>query len=180
MLFSPSAQQALRALIYLASQTGRGPVLVREISKAENIPRPFLAKLLHSLRNKGFVKSTKGPGGGYALARPPQRIRVHEIVETFDGPMNLNTTCILGLDECCDGMGCALHAQWKLFREKFAETIASLTLSEVATTLVTKRGGTGATGGSTRRGVATRTGAGAKRAAARKRPTRKTARARHR
>ena len=140
MLFSPSAQQALRALIFLARREDAAPVLVRDIAEAEQIPRPFLSKLLHSLRNRGIVKSTKGPGGGYALAVGSDQVRVSDIVETFDGNVDLSKTCVLGLDECTDASACALHEQWKIFRERFAGTIASLTLSEVAATLERKRG----------------------------------------
>ncbi|UCE02957.1 MAG: Rrf2 family transcriptional regulator [Candidatus Latescibacterota bacterium] len=141
VLFSPSAQQALRALIFLARRADAAPVLVRDIADAEQIPRPFLSKLLHSLRNRGIVKSTKGPGGGYALALPSDRVRVSDIVETFDGSVDLSKTCVLGLDECADASACALHEQWKLFRERYAGTIASLTLREVATTIERKRRG---------------------------------------
>lgn len=150
MLFSPSAQQALRALIFLAGRADSTPVLVREIADAERIPRPFLSKLLHTLRNRGIVKSTKGPGGGYALARAPEKVRVCDIVETFDGSLDLSKTCVLGLDECSDASACALHEQWKVFRERYTQTIASLTLREVSMTLASKRaGGTGrARGGS--------------------------------
>jgi DNA-binding IscR family transcriptional regulator len=68
-------------------------------------------------------------------------VRVSDIVETFDGSVDLSKTCVLGLDECSDSSACALHEQWKVFRERYAGTIVSLTLREVATTIERKRGG---------------------------------------
>ena len=52
----------MRALIYLAHKNSPRPVLVREIAEAAEVPRQSLAKILHGLRNKGLVRSTKGPG----------------------------------------------------------------------------------------------------------------------
>lgn len=140
MFFSPSAQQALRALIYLARQSSDEPVLVRDIAAAEGIPHPFLSKLLLTLRNRGIVRSTRGPGGGYTLARLPEGIVVSDVVETFDGTRSLGKACILGLDECGEVNPCALHERWKVFRDEFQDKISSMTLQDVSQTLAGKRG----------------------------------------
>ncbi len=139
MFFSPSSQQALRALIHLARHEPGQPVLARDIAAAETIPHPFLSKLMHSLRKRGLVRAIRGPGGGYTLARPAEEIVLTEIVETFDGTRNLASACILGLDECGENNPCALHERWTAFREIFAERISSMTLYDVAHTLVRKR-----------------------------------------
>lgn len=139
MILSPTCKQALRALIFLATEEGHGPIQIREISQAEGIPHPFLAKILHSLRNRGLVRSTKGPGGGYQLAKPAVEIKVEDVIHAIDGSIDLNSVCILGLDSCTDETPCALHEQWKAFRQLFASTIGSLSLKEAATTLTAKR-----------------------------------------
>lgn len=139
MFFSPSSQQALRALIYMARNEDASPILMRDIAAAEGIPQPFLAKLMHNLRNRGLVRSTRGPGGGYTLARAPRDIVLTDVVETFDGPRHLGNACILGLDECGETNPCALHERWKVFREEFQRKISSMTLHDVAKTLGDKR-----------------------------------------
>jgi Rrf2 family protein len=139
MLHSPTCQHALRALIYLASKNTTKPVLVREIAEAAQVPRQSLAKILHGLRNKGLVKSTKGPGGGYQLARPGGEMRVSEVIEAVDGPIDLARSCILGLDECHDDARCALHEYWKLFREQYFSTVSLMTLESAAASLEEKR-----------------------------------------
>jgi Rrf2 family protein len=139
MIHSPTCQHALRALIYLAEKDAPGPVLVREIADAAGVPRQSLAKILHGLRNKGLVRSTKGPGGGYQLARPGQNLRLMEVIEALDGRVELDQSCILGLDVCTDTASCALHDVWKLFRENYIATITTMTLRDAADALRRKR-----------------------------------------
>lgn len=141
MIHSPTCEHALRALIFMASQPANGPILVRDIADASEVPRQSLAKILHGLRNKGLVKSTKGPGGGYELLRPGNRISLMEVIEAIDGPVNLSSVCILGLDSCNDESSCALHEYWKRFREQYLSTLATMSLAEAAQELERKRTG---------------------------------------
>jgi Rrf2 family iron-sulfur cluster assembly transcriptional regulator len=139
MLHSPTCQHALRALIYLASKSPDKPVLVNEIADAAKVPRHSLAKILHGLRNKGLVKSTKGPGGGYKLARPGSETTIVEVVEAVDGPLRLAKSCVLGLEECNGDEPCALHDYWKMFRGQYYSTISALTLEAAAASLDPKQ-----------------------------------------
>ncbi len=139
MIHSPTCQHALRALIYLASKNTTKPVLVREIAEAAKVPKQSLAKILYGLRKKGLVKSTKGPGGGYQLARPGGRMTILEVIEAVDGPVDYSRDCILGLDRCDDEAGCALHEYWKLFRGQYYSTIFQMTLETAAASLDHKR-----------------------------------------
>ena len=138
MIHSPTCQHALRALIYLAEKNAPGPVLVREIADAAGGPRQSLAKILHGLRNQGLVRSTKGPGGGYQLARPGDAMTVVEVIEAIDGRIELDQACILGLDRCTDTASCALHDVWKMFRDNYNQTITHMTLRDAADALKRK------------------------------------------
>jgi len=139
MIHSPTCQHALRALIYLAEKDAPGPVLVREIADAAGVPRQSLAKILHALRNQGLVRSTKGPGGGYRLARSGDIMRIVEVIEAVDGHIELDKSCVLGLDRCTDHASCALHDVWKVFRENYYTTISNMTLRDAANALKRKR-----------------------------------------
>lgn len=138
MIYSTTTQYALRALIHLALVNGSSPVLARDIASAENVPKQFLSKILHTLRNRGLVESTKGPGGGFRLARTRQSIRVSEVMDAIDGPVHFDRTCILGLEECSDTASCALHDAWKRFREEYVKSLTSLTLEDLVQTLERK------------------------------------------
>jgi Rrf2 family protein len=116
-------------------------VLVRTIAEAADVPRQSLSKILHGLRKSGFLKSTRGPGGGYELARPAAEMRLIEFIEAVDGPLNMNGRCVLGLDECDDDKHCALHDFWKVFRETYVTTISSMTLDDAVQVVEQKKNG---------------------------------------
>ncbi len=116
MLFSASTEYAIRAMTYLAHHSDQGPVGALEISEAEGIPQKFLSKIMHLLTTRGLVRSVRGPGGGFVLARPSPQIKLGEIARVFDNTAQWDHACILGLDRCDADHPCALHEQWKKFK----------------------------------------------------------------
>jgi len=132
MLFSPPTRHALRALTYIARRRGSRPVLSREIATAESIPPAFLSKILRRLCAEGLLRSTMGPGGGYALARPARDIQVGDVIAMFDDLNKLRARCILRPEPCDEQEGCVLHRRWKRLLEGFTAGIASVTLEEIA------------------------------------------------
>ena len=84
---SKRTQYSLRALYALARNHGRGPTLITQLSKDELIPKKFLEQILLALKNLGLVASKKGKGGGYMLARTPDKIIVGDIIRALDGPL---------------------------------------------------------------------------------------------
>lgn len=131
-MFSPSAQHAMRALLYLARRADPHPVRSREIAASEAIPAAYLSKILRQLSRGGLLRSTMGPGGGYMLARPAEKIRVREILSAVDELPHLQTNCVLGRGNCSDRDHCALHDQWKNIVSAMTQGIGSLTLEEIA------------------------------------------------
>ncbi len=131
MIYSPSFEYALRALIYLAGKKNSHPVQVKEIAQVEEIPKYFLAKILNYLDHKDLVESVKGPGGGFKLSRPANKIRVGELIEVFEGLDHLDKICILGVDGCQEPKSCALHKEWKQFRQALRKKVQSLTIQDL-------------------------------------------------
>ncbi|NOY88527.1 MAG: Rrf2 family transcriptional regulator [FCB group bacterium] len=131
MIFSPTAQYAMRAMIYLARQSNGKPVRVVQIAQAEGIPKQFLSKILHILRQKGLVKAVRGPGGGFLLADRYERITINRIVKAIDSDYSLEDKCILGLPECLNTNSCVLHRPWKKIRKLFEITIGNKTLKQI-------------------------------------------------
>jgi Rrf2 family protein len=131
MLFSRSTEYAIRAMTFLAAQ-GPGKLAgAREISEAENIPMPFLWKILQMLTKRKLVRSFKGIRGGYELARPADGVRLNEIVSATDGT-DFRESCVLGLPECDKGNPCPLHDQWKQIRAGMAEMLDQTSLADLA------------------------------------------------
>jgi Rrf2 family protein len=78
---------ALQALAHLAAAGGGRPVAAPAIARARGIPAQFLRKVLQALASAHLLRSHKGPGGGYLLARPAEGITLLEVVEAVDGPL---------------------------------------------------------------------------------------------
>jgi Rrf2 family protein len=131
MLFSRSAEYAIRAMIFLAAREPGKLAGAREISQAENIPMPFLWKILHMLAKRRLVRSFKGIRGGYELALPADRISIGAIVNVSDGN-EFRETCVLGLPECDQRHPCPLHDQWKGIRARVTEMLDETSLADLA------------------------------------------------
>ena len=116
MIYSRSCEYALRALTHLAMLDDQRMATVKEISEREHLPKQFLAKLLQTMARAGIVASVKGPGGGFALARPMDEITLFDVVNCIDGNVDFER-CAVGLVECSDTEPCPLHDQWKVLRE---------------------------------------------------------------
>src|SRR3990167_5310089 len=74
MKFSTRTLYGLKAILVLASRHGEGSMVVSQIAKKEGISVPYLEQILNALKKKGFVKSVRGPQGGYVLSRKPSEI----------------------------------------------------------------------------------------------------------
>lgn len=66
---------------------GNRPVQVKEIARRQKIPEEYLGQIMVLLKRANLVHGTRGPGGGYLLARPPETIKVSEVLKTLEGPL---------------------------------------------------------------------------------------------
>jgi Rrf2 family protein len=83
---SAKAEYACLAVLALAERYHRvRPLRTREIAEAQRIPAPFLTQILLKLKGAGLVISTRGSGGGYRLARPPEEISLIDVLQIVDG-----------------------------------------------------------------------------------------------
>jgi Rrf2 family protein len=130
-MFTATSEYALRALVQLARQPQGESVLGRELAEKGRIPANYLSKILWALRNAGFLETTRGQGGGYRLARAPQKITLIEIVRLFEG-VTAEPGCLLGEQhECSDKTPCSAHAAWKKVKEAYLHFIRSTTLADI-------------------------------------------------
>ncbi len=87
MRVSAKADYAVRAVLELAASANEHPLKRDQISEAQAIPSKFLETILLELKHAGVVKSTRGPEGGYALARPASDVSIADVIRAVDGPM---------------------------------------------------------------------------------------------
>jgi len=112
VILSQTAVYALRAVIHLAEAERDSLVRVDDMAKALDVPRNYLSKILHTLAREGMLRSTRGPGGGFRLAVPAKKLRLFDIVSSFDD-MQERRTCLLGRARCSDTDPCAVHTRWQ-------------------------------------------------------------------
>jgi Rrf2 family protein len=138
MLYSRSAEYAIRAFVHLAQVPDGRYAMVKQIAAEEEIPAHFLAKILQQLARKGMLRSSKGPTGGFSLRVPPDEVRLLDIVEALDGLAEYEK-CASGLAECNDDMPCPLHDSWKALRSRIMDYLERNTIADLAKALEQKR-----------------------------------------
>lgn len=131
---STRGDYASRALLSLALHAGgTGPTSVRDIAERTGLPQPYLEQILLALKGAGLVRSKRGVGGGYVLARSPDQIRLSEIVSAVDGPIQVGDFGAPHQDGACDHEGqCVLLAIWAAASEHMRQHLASYTLADIA------------------------------------------------
>jgi Rrf2 family protein len=113
-MISKKTKYALKAALMLTGKyASKEPVLIAEIADTESIPKKFLESILLELKNKGFLKSKKGKGGGYLLARSPNQISFGEVIGIFENPFGtlpcLDVRTHRRCDECKKGSSCGIQ-----------------------------------------------------------------------
>jgi Rrf2 family transcriptional regulator, cysteine metabolism repressor len=86
---SAKGTYGLTALMELGLQRNKGSVQIRDISARHGIPQHYLEQILVILKKSGFVESFRGAQGGYALARDPDSISVHEVLSRLEGRLEV-------------------------------------------------------------------------------------------
>jgi len=132
---STRGDYAARALLSLALHDSERPTSVKEIAERTNLPQPYLEQILLAVKGAGLVRSKRGVGGGYVLARAADEITLAEILAAVDGPI---TTTIDDHDHC-EGH-CVLQEVWVSVGDEMRRHLDATTLADlVARTLPNAR-----------------------------------------
>jgi Rrf2 family iron-sulfur cluster assembly transcriptional regulator len=130
---STRGDYASRALLSLALHTdATGPTSVRDIADRTGLPQPYLEQILLALKGAGLVRSKRGVGGGYVLARSPAEITLGQIVSAVDGPIVAGDFGEPHKDGACDHEGqCVLLAVWADVGNHMRSHLDSFTLADM-------------------------------------------------
>jgi Rrf2 family transcriptional regulator, iron-sulfur cluster assembly transcription factor len=132
MRLSTRAQYAVRAMVDLAMNSRGRPVSLKEIARREEIPLNYLEQLFFRLKKGEIVRSVRGPGGGYVLARSSAQILVGEIVACVEEPLNPVSCLDEGSAACHKVSRCVTHNVWKGLGERIRGFLDSINLEELA------------------------------------------------
>ena len=131
MAISTRGRYAVRAMLELALRHGRGPVLTREIARAQGISRKYLERLLRMLRVAGLVRSRRGRHGGFTLARPSEKITILDILTVMEGTL-APVACVEQRRSCKRSARCAARRMWAEIAAAHARTLRGITLGDFA------------------------------------------------
>jgi len=129
---STRGDYASRALLSLALHPSIGPTSVRDLAERTGLPQPYLEQILLALKGAGLVRSKRGVGGGYVLAREPEAITLGQIVSAVDGPIAAGDFGEPHTNGACDHEGqCVLLDLWSEVGQHMREHLDSFTLADM-------------------------------------------------
>jgi Rrf2 family transcriptional regulator, iron-sulfur cluster assembly transcription factor len=131
MKMSTKGRYAVMAMIDIG-QNGTGlPVSLNEISERQDISQEYLEQLFGKLRRAGLVSSTRGPGGGYTLAKPLADIALADVILAVDEPLRVTRCEGDAVDGCVRGEKCCAHDLWASLGRQMMYFLESVTLEDV-------------------------------------------------
>ena len=126
------SKYGLKALLMLAEEPDRRPVLIAELADRQRLPRKFLEAILLELKRRGILQSKKGKGGGYFLGRDPAHVTLGEVIRVLDGPLALipcvSQTAYMKCEECLDEQTCGIRLAMKDVRDATARILDNTSL----------------------------------------------------
>ena len=142
-MLTRKSKYGLKALLVLAEEVDRGPVLISELADRQRLPRKFLEAILLELKRHGLLHSKKGKGGGYVLGRKPTEITVGQVIRALQGSLALtpcvSVTAYRKCDECVDEEACGVRLAMKEVRDATAAILDNTTLADVNRKVARKR-----------------------------------------
>ena len=134
MKLSAQEEYGLRCLLHMARLEQGGSLSIPEISKAEGLSIPNVAKLMRLLRIGGLVLSVRGQAGGYTLARPADQIQVGSVLDVLGGRFFSVKFCQrhAGREETCTHLSdCAMRVLWTTVQEVLDGVLTRVTLKDL-------------------------------------------------
>ena len=134
-MLSRKSKYGLKALLTLAREGSRGPILISELAERDAIPKKFLEAILLELKHHGLVDSRKGKGGGYFLRRKPEEITFGAVIRVLEGPLAavpcVSQTAYMKCAECVDEKTCGVRVAMKEVRDATAKILDNTTLADI-------------------------------------------------
>lgn len=132
MRVSTRGRYALRAMLDLALHADEGPVLRQDIVARQGFSADYVAQLFRQLLAADLVKSVRGPGGGYVLARDPATISAGDVVRAVEGPIAISQCVIPGNEHSCRRMeDCVTHLLWKRLSVEVSRFLDAVTVQDL-------------------------------------------------
>ncbi|WP_386690881.1 MULTISPECIES: Fe-S cluster assembly transcriptional regulator IscR [unclassified Lonepinella] len=129
MKLTSKGRYAVTAILDIALNGENNPVTLSDISERQSISLSYLEQLFAKLRRHGLVRSVRGPGGGYQLGLPTDKISIGMIISAVNE--NITVTKCLGKGNCQDGHECLTHSLWDELSHRIESFLDQITLAEL-------------------------------------------------
>ena len=129
MRLTTKGRYAVTAMLDLTLHAKNRPISLAGISERQSISLSYLEQLFSRLRQSGLVKSVRGPGGGYTLARNSDDIFVAQIIDAVNE--SIDTTSCQGKGDCQGGVICLTHNLWQDLSERIHDFLNGISLTDL-------------------------------------------------
>ncbi|HSW63235.1 MAG TPA: Rrf2 family transcriptional regulator [Dissulfurispiraceae bacterium] len=127
---STKGQYGVRAMFEIARGYPDRPLTIKEIAERQDVSVAYLEQILGKLRRAGLIRSIRGPGGGYLLAREPREIPIAEVLGVLEGPVAI-TSCVDPREGCVRVEHCVTHLLWKELGAQIEGFLNTITLGNL-------------------------------------------------
>jgi len=131
MKVSTKGRYALRLMIDIAMHEGADPVRIKDISKRQEVSEKYLEQIIAVLNKAGYVKSIRGPKGGYLLAKKPKDYTAGMILRLTEGSMAPVSCLEFEENDCPRQEQCATLELWKRLDTAIKDVVDSVTLEDL-------------------------------------------------
>jgi Rrf2 family iron-sulfur cluster assembly transcriptional regulator len=129
MRLTTKGRYAVTAMLDLAMHQGEGPIALADIARRQGISLSYLEQLFAKLRRRSLVRSVRGPGGGYNLARDAGEIHVAEVISAVDE--HVDTTRCGGAANCHNDGPCLTHDLWSDLSDRIYDYLNQISLQQL-------------------------------------------------
>lgn len=134
MKISAQDEYGLRVLIRIARNDQEEGLSIIQLCDAEGLSQSYMAKVTRTLRMAGFIESTRGPKGGYVLAKAPEDIPVNQVLDALGGALFDDSFCNAhtgGLRICTNSVDCSVRSLWRIIQVALDSILERVTLKDL-------------------------------------------------
>jgi Rrf2 family transcriptional regulator, cysteine metabolism repressor len=129
MKLSTRTRYAMRAALELADKYGKGPLQTRVIADHQDISVKYLEQLMATLKAAGIIRSQRGAKGGYILSKSPDKIKLSDVFDVFEGPV-ITVECVANENYCAKAAECVARQIWSEMQKAIKNVLQSMTLQD--------------------------------------------------
>lgn len=130
MKISTRTRYGLRAALELAENYQKGPLQLKIIAERQDISVKYLEQIMAILKSGDFIRSIRGPRGGYMLAKAPNQIKLSDVFDCLEGIVT-TVECVQDENFCARSVDCIAKQLWQQVNEAVRNILQSVTLQDL-------------------------------------------------